>query len=188
MYSYIKMGIFCFGISLTTGCAYVATPYGISGENVNTLKGIGDVQVKLNEFTATDPGKNSIGCRAAGPVETPNKESFEKYIEGAFKSELSIAGLYNESSPIVLSGNLKNANFSSNIGTGNWVFTLETVSSNSKSIVVDSKYEFSSNFVADKACQQVAQALSPAVQKLIHDVISHPEFSSLLKNTETARK
>jgi hypothetical protein len=45
---------------------------------------------------------------------------------------------------------------------------------------ITSKHEFSTNWVADKACQQVAQEFSPAVQFLIRDLITNPKFKDLV--------
>ena len=50
---------------------------------------------------------------------------------------------------------------------------------------VKSIYEFSTNWVGDKACQQVAQAFEPAVEKLIKKIVEHPEFPSLVGNPKT---
>ena len=177
----LKLGILFPLFALFTGCGYVASPYGISAENVNTLHSVGKVKVKLNQFQAESPGESSMTCRAVGSVETPNEESFEKYIEDAFKSELTISGLYDQNASIAITGNLKEIDFDSNIGNGAWEFDMVFTSSNGKSIEVHSKYSFSTNFVAEKACQQVAQALVPSVQKLIHDTITNPGFAGLLQ-------
>jgi hypothetical protein len=45
---------------------------------------------------------------------------------------------------------------------------------------VESSHEFSTNWVADKACQQVAQAFEPAVEELIEKIVEHPGFRSLV--------
>ncbi len=88
---------------------------------------------------------------------------------------MKLAGIYSDDASIQLKGHLSQIDFSS-IGTGHWVFELTASSSNNSKIQLESMYEFSSAFVADRACQQVAQAFSPVVQKLIGDFVRHPDF------------
>lgn len=164
---------------LLTACGYTISPYGVSVDNVNRIKAGSIKPVAVAMFTASEPGRSSIGCRAAGPVATPDKASFETYIQKAFIDELQLAGAYDPQSPITIQGKLEEVDFNSNIGAGKWVFRL-TISSNvSPGFTVESRQEFSTNWVADKACQQVAQAFGPAVQHLIADTVSNPKFASL---------
>ena len=69
--------------------------------------------------------------------------------------------------------------FNSNIGAGKWVISLSISSNKNNGYKVSSTYKFSTNWVADKACQQVAQAFVPAVQQLILKTISDPRFKAL---------
>jgi predicted NAD/FAD-dependent oxidoreductase len=140
-----------------------------------------DKKVNVSEFTSYQPDLKSITCRAAGSVGTPDNISFEQYIHDAFVSELKLADKYDKNSPITIHGHLEKVDFNSNIGTAEWTFTLKATSTNSKSIIVNSTHEFSGSFVADKACQEVAQEFVPAVQQLIKDLVTNPEFHSLHK-------
>ena len=54
-------------------------------------------------------------------------------------------------------------------------------SSNGKTLSVDSHHPFSGNFVGEVACNQTAQALVPAVQDLIGQIVGHPDFAALLR-------
>lgn len=185
---FIKVATIVTASTYMVGCGYVVNNYGASVGNVESLRAIGSVAVSVEDFTSYKPGLNSIGCRAAGPIETPNKESFENYIKNAFISELKLAGIYSDSSPIQVSAHLEKIDFNSNIGAGKWVFNLTAKGTDSSSMAVNSTYEFSTNWVADKACQQVAQAFSPAVQKLIGDMVRNPEFKKLVQgNLATAK-
>jgi hypothetical protein len=163
---------------ITTSCSYNASKYGASEDNVNYIKKI-DNKINVSQFTSSQPGLKTISCRAAGTVETPDNMSFEEYIHNAFVSELSLAGKYDKNSPVTISGHLEEIDFDSNIGTAQWRFTLKVTSSNSKTITVKSIHEFSGSFVADKACQGVAQEFVPAVQHLIKDIITDPGFEAL---------
>ncbi|WP_028469649.1 hypothetical protein [Neptunomonas japonica] len=179
----LKLTMAAISIVYLSGCSFTASNYGASFENVETIKKLGSVEVSVSDFTASK-STSGIACRGAGSVVTPNKETFEDYIHKAFVSELKLAGVYSDSAPIELKGHFTKIDFSSNIGNGNWSFELTASSSKDESIQIVSKHEFSTNWVADKACQQVAQELSPAVQVLIKDIVSNPEFKKLISSTE----
>lgn len=162
---------------LVSGCAYNASQYGASVRNVETIKSQNLKPVAVAPFKAVKPGLASITCRAAGPVTV--SPSFENYIEKAFIDELKLAGAYNPSSSLTLSGNLEEVDFSSGMSDGNWTFTLTVSNQRNESFTTKSTFGFSGSFVADKACQEVAQAFGPAVQKLIEDVVRNPKFKQL---------
>jgi hypothetical protein len=162
---------------LSTGCAYNASPYGASVRNVDAIKAAGPKPVSIAPFKSAKPGLDSITCRAAGPVTV--KPNFEAYIEKAFIDELTLAGAYQQNSGLVLTGKLDKVDFSSGISDGKWEFALTLSNNRAESFTTNSIYSFSGSFVADKACQEVAQAFGPAVQKLIEDVIKNPQFKQL---------
>lgn len=163
--------------ALVSGCAYNASPYGASVKNVDAIKSSNIKSVAVAPFTATKPGQSSITCRAAGNVKVA--PSFEGYIEKAFIDELKLAGVYNPAAALVLSGKLEAVDFSSGMTDGNWSFTLTVSNQRKESFTTKSTFPFSGSFSADKACQEVAQAFGPGVQKLIEDVVRHPKFKEL---------
>ena len=162
------------------GCStYSVNNYGISASNVEQLKKFDGVQVSVNDFTASKPGLSKIQCRGAGPVAVSEGTTFESYIKDALVSELKLSGLYSENAPIVIDGYFEKIDFNSQIGSGKWVFEAKVSSNENQTVNLKSVYEFSTNWVADKACQQVAQAFVPAVQNLIKDLVSNPQFVQL---------
>ena len=163
-----------------SGCSFNTSKYGASFENIETLKNYNGVQVAVKPFTSVKHGQNSITCRGAGSVVTPRRESFESYVHNAFVSELKVAGIYKEQSEITLNGHFTKIDFNSNVGNGKWIFELTASSNKEKTLQISTKHEFSTNWVADKACQQVAQEFSPAVQFLIRDLITNPKFKELI--------
>ncbi|WP_291013832.1 hypothetical protein [Hydrogenophaga sp.] len=165
------------GAALLTGCAYNASPYGASVANVESIRSISIPPVAVGRFEATKPGVASITCRAAGPVTV--SPSFETYIEKAFIDELKLAGVYDPNAKLVLVGKLEEIDFSSGITDGRWIFKLTISNGRNESFTTSSVFGFSGSFVADKACQEVAQAFGPAVQKLISDVVRDPKFKKL---------
>jgi hypothetical protein len=68
-----------------TGCStYAADRYAVSMDSQEELRAISsaasDRKVAVSEFSASKPGQSEIGCRAVGPIKTPDGESFEEYI------------------------------------------------------------------------------------------------------------
>lgn len=180
MHNTIKIIITGLAAIYISGCSFNTSKYGASFENIETLKSYHGAKVSVKPFTSIKPGKSSISCRAAGSVVTPKSEPFESYIHDAFVSELKLAGIYNDQSDIILSGHFTEMDFNSNIGNGKWTFELVASSTTDNSVNISSKHEFSTNWIADKACQQVAQEFSPAVQVLIRDLITNPKFKDLV--------
>ncbi len=163
--------------TVLSGCAYNVSPYGAAVNNVEAIKAQKISPVAVGKFQASEPGKASITCRAAGPVTV--SPSFETYIENALIDELKLAGAYNPSSPLVLTGKLEKIDFSSGMSDGNWSFTLVLTNPRGQSFTTQSIFGFSGSFAADKACQEVAQAFAPAVQKLVSDVVRNPQFRQI---------
>ena len=172
-----KLAAMLVSTTLLSGCAYNVSPYGVSVQNVETIKTYNLKPVSVGKFQASKPGNASITCRAAGPVVV--SPSFEVYIEKAFVDELKLSGIYDPSSPLVLTGKLEAVDFSSGMTDGNWSFTLTVTNARNESFTTNSKFGFSGSFVADKACQEVAQAFGPAVQKLVGDAVRDPKFRQI---------
>jgi hypothetical protein len=167
-------------VLLLTGCSSYAVPrYGVSVTNVMALKQTGAPPVSVGAFTATGGSKNEIGCRAVGPIKTPDERPFEEYIRKALVDELQVAGLHAESAPVVLTGNLDSVDFSST--GGQWTMAVTVKSSNGRALTVANEHEYETSFIAEKACALTAQAFGPAVQTLIGKLVHHPEFKTLVK-------
>lgn len=164
-------------VTVFSGCAYNVSPYGASVQNVGAIRNYNLKPVSVGRFASSKPGNASITCRAAGPVTV--SPSFEAYIEKAFIDELKLAGIYDPSSKFVITGKLEKVDFSSGITDGNWSFTLTLTNARNESFTTKSSFGFSGSFMADKACQEVAQAFGPAVQNLVSDVVRDPMFRQI---------
>jgi hypothetical protein len=169
------------GVVLLSGCAFNIGSYGSSVDTVESIRRQNLPPVSLAPFTATKPGVTTIYCRGTGPVETADKKSFESYIEAAMRDDLKLAGIYDPDSKLVLNGNLDAIDFSSNMGVARWMITL-SVSSTKPGYATSIQHQFSTNFVGDKACQQVAGAFVPAIQQLVRQVAENPQFKTLFTN------
>lgn len=174
--NYVSFAAVAVALALS-GCAYTTSPYHPSAANVEKLRAAQVKPVAVGAFTAELPGRDSIVCRAAGPVTV--KPSFEGYIKQALIDELKIAGAYDANAQTVLTGRIDAIDFSSGMTDGNWTIALTVSNNKSQSVSAKAIYPFAGSFVADKACQEVAQAFSPAVQKLIATTVSNPSFKSL---------
>lgn len=163
-------------------CSHTAPRYGLSPENQVALKTLkGSKRVAVGPFTSNEPGKQSIICRAAGPVEAPDGKTFDAYLREALINELRIADVLDEKSSVVIKGHLEHIDFNSNIGAGQWMMRLTMSAPGATPFTVENTYSFSTNFIADQACAQVAQALLPATQDLYHKLFAQPQFQSLLR-------
>lgn len=175
---------FLYAISLTavvtvfSGCGVKVETYNASADNVNMLRHF-NKKIDLQDFT-TSVNSSSIMCRMANRVVTPNGETFVSYIEKALEEELKMAGLYDESSAIKLTGHLNAISANSSFGA-NWSFNFTVKSNNGKSITVNTVSEYTTSFAAYYACEHnMPKAFKPAVQTLIKDILNHPDFESLL--------
>ena len=163
-----------------TGCStFDVGRYGVSVENNAALKKLGGQKVSVGKFTAAEPGKNEIPCRAVGPIKTPDRRSFEDYIRQALIDELTVAELFAESSPVSLTGNLNKIDFDSMAGL--WIIDLTLTSSNGRSLSVSDKYSYEFTYMAETACARTAKYFVPAVQVLFGKVVHDPRFVELLR-------
>lgn len=180
---HIKTVIVILLAAISTACSHVSPKYTLSATNVEQLRQIsqgGAAKISAGEFTAAEVGKNSIMCRAAGPIEAPNNQPFDQFIKDAIFDELKLANLVDEKSPIKLRAKLDSIDFNSNIGAGKWMMKMTFASDGVDPFTVENTYSFSTNFIADIACEQVAQALPAATQAFIKKVFEHPGFKKII--------
>ncbi len=167
---------------VVSACSHVAPRYGASVSNVDAIRPLvanSQQKISVAQFTTFESGLRSISCRAAGPVEPPDGNTYEKYIEGALITELKLAGAFSADAGSKLQGRLDYINFNSNIGAGKWQIDMTFSAESIAPFKINTIYPFSTNFVAEIACNQVAAALPVAVQELLTQLISHPSFKQL---------
>lgn len=170
--------------SLISACANVAPQYGASANNFEKLRELstsGSTRLSVAQFSTFEPGLRSITCRGVAPVEPPDGKTYEAFIQEALTTELKLAGIYAPESPVKLEAKLENINFNSSIGAGKWVIDMTFSAKGIDPFKVNSTYHFSTNWLGDIACRQVATALPEAIQDLISQVIAHPDFKALAK-------
>lgn len=136
--------------------------------------------VSLGEFKMAEGVDENLLCRLMGPVKVAPGKSLTEYIKDAFQEELFLAQVYATDAPTVINGTINEISFSS-ISPAYWEIGM-TVSSNNSSVYdVSTKYEFNTSFSAYSACKNVADAFSPAVQSLLREVVSNPQFVNLVE-------
>ena len=159
--------------------------YANYGDNTYALRKYEGAKVRVGSIT--DLSNFDSGCRLVGPIKTAGDRPIADFIRASFNDELKFAGEYSEDPATVdLEATLKSAAFSSlaNLTQGYWSFSLQLSNpANGKSLTEDSKYSFDSGYDAMTACGNTSNALTPAVQRLINEVVIDPAFSSLIGYT-----
>lgn len=167
--------------ALLGACASVSPGYSTSAANRAVLTKINSGTVAVGQFT--QPSDISTMCRGNGPVDPPKGMTFASFVQDALMQEIKASGKLATAAPdVTLTGKLTKVDFSSSyhLVHGYWDLALDLHSSNGKSLTAAEHYEFDSGFIATTACDNSANALPIAVQKLIHQVVTSPEFPPLL--------
>ena len=102
-----------------------------------------------------------------------------EYIKEAMQTELFMAQVYDINASTKISGNLNSLKFSS-ASPARWEIDFSISSNKSEGYSVKTKFPFKTSYSAYSACKNVADAFGPAVQQLIEDIISHPNFNELV--------
>jgi hypothetical protein len=168
---------------LLSGCETMQpATYANYGDNTFTLRKF--TGAKLRITSVSDLSKFDTGCRMVGPIKTAGNRPIAEFIKDSFNDELKFAGLYSDDPGTVeLAATLNSGEFSSMTGLtrGYWSFSLQVANSaNGKSLTANSRYDFDSGFDAPTACMNTSNALTPAVQRLIHSAVADPNFASLI--------
>ena len=157
-------------------------PYTTSTENIMAFQsalGASDAKVQLADFSMSEGVDESLTCRALGALEVAPGKSPKEFIEGAMRDELFAAGVYDQAGGKMINGEITELKFSS-LGTGSWNIGLKLTSdTNPQGVSVNTEYTFKTSYSALKACQNVIDAFTPAVQETISKVIADPGFASL---------
>lgn len=167
-----------------SGCETYSVPRYSSSPNIEIALRALHNKYPNGAFTVSD-FTSSAGkagdCRLAGPVVTPDGESFSTYISTSLKDELELASMYKKTGGIAITGNVQKADFNSNSGT--WIITGQINIGDQQPITVKESYDYRTSFGAVDACREAAQAYESAAQDFISKVIASPQFEAALKAT-----
>jgi ABC-type uncharacterized transport system auxiliary subunit len=156
-------------------------PYKASTTNIITIQQTLQAQNKKVSVAgvAMAPGvEESPTCRLFGPIKVAPGKSPTEYIRDAMQEELFAAGVYQPNSPNAISGRIEALSFSS-VTPANWTISMSVKTPSSPGYTVTTKYNFDTSWTADAACKNVADAFGPAVQDLLKQVVTNPQFASL---------
>jgi len=136
-------------VIFVAACSHVSPRYNMSATNVEELRQItkdSTTKIGSGTFTATETGKKSILCRAAGPIAPPDDKTFDGFILDALFDELKLVSAYDQNSPVKLSANLDQIDFNSNIGSGKWVIRMTLKADGSEPFTIENVYSFSQSY------------------------------------------
>jgi len=169
---------------LLIGCETTnSVPYKASTSNVISIQQSLQAQGKKVSLGTIDtaPGVDQeLMCRLMGPVKVAPGKSLTQYIKDAFQEELFMAQVYQTNAPTVITGRLEALAFSS-VSPASWTIAMSVKSDKSSGYTVSVKYPFDTSYTAYNACKNVADAFGPAVQELLKQVVTNPQFASLTK-------
>ncbi len=168
---------------LVAGCETMpSATYSNLGDNTYALRKFEGAKVRV--ATINDQSSFDSSCRLMGPIKTSGNRSLADFIRDSFNDELKFAGIFSDDQASVqLVATLHRASFSSTTGLtgGRWDFSLQVANpSNGRSVITSLQYDFDSGFIGDNACRNVANAITPSVQRLINRTISDPGFAALI--------
>lgn len=169
---------------LIAGCSTTnSIPYKASTTNVIAIQNAAkqaNAKIKVGTFSLANGVDEDLTCRMLGPVKVAPGKSLSTYIKEAFQEELFLAQAYDPHAPVVIDGRIERLSFSS-VSPANWEVTLRVSSNRHQGYPVAVKYNFDTSFDAWSACRNVADAFAPAVQELLHQVVTNPQFQQLIK-------
>ena len=169
--------------ALLAGCQTMQpASYANYGDNTFALRKLTGAKVRVASMS--DRSRFDSGCRMAGPIKTAGNRPLAEFIRDSLNDELKFSGLYSDDlGTTELSATLNSGEFSSMTGltSGYWTFSLQLANPKTgKSLTANSRYDFDSGFDAMMACMNTANALTPAVQRLLNKAITDPNFNALV--------
>jgi len=179
-----KISAITFAVFVIVGCSTTnSIPYKASTSNVitiqNTLKA-SNTKVTLGAFSLSNGVEEELMCRLMGPVKVAPGKTMSTFIKEAFQEELFLAQAYDTNAPVKIGGQIEKMSFSS-VSPANWEISMRVSSNKSPGYTVAVKYNYDTSFDAWSACKNVADAFAPAVQELLRQVVSNPQFIQLVK-------
>ena len=172
----------CLLAPVVGGCApAISQRYYPSAKNAMALRGIAALRPQGLVVGKFEGGPESVTCRLAA-ISPPDRQSFAEFIRGAFSDELSLAGLAADKSGLELRGTIKSLDVDcSTFGTGMWTIAFEYSVGGHPPVLVKADYEFEGAFAGATVFNNAQQALVPAVQDLIRQIVTSTEFQAAVR-------
>jgi hypothetical protein len=180
----IKLVFTIGALTFLVGCSTTnSNPYKASTTNVLTVQNAlkpTNTKVQLGNFALANGVTEELVCRMLGPVNVAPGKNLTTFIKESFQEELFLAQVYDTQSTNVINGRIEKLAFSS-VSPANWEITMHVSSNKSPGYQVAIKYNYDTSFDAYSACRNVADAFSPAVQELLRQVVTNPQFTQLVR-------
>lgn len=174
------IGVMCGIAILLSGCETTnsSIPYQASTENVIAIQqGLKSSKVSVADIGLGPDVSEHLMCRLNGDVIVSPGRTLSQYIKAAFQQELFMAQAFSPSGTAI-QGRIDALSFSST-SPADWKITMRVSSPVSPGYTVSIDYPFDTSWAAGAACKNVADAFAPAVQELLHKVVTNPQFASL---------
>lgn len=173
------VAIICAAGVLLTGCETTnSIPYKAAAANVIAIQNsLQPKKVSVADIGLAPGVDESPLCRLNGPVKVAPGKTPSQYIRDAFQEELLMAQAYDVKG-VPIEGRIEELRFSS-VSPAFWQITMAVRSTTDKGYKVSIKYPFDTSWTAAGACKNVADAFGPAVQELLKQVVTNPQFPSL---------
>jgi hypothetical protein len=169
----------CGAGALLAGCETTnSIPYKASPSNVIAIQqSLQSTKVSVGDVGLAPGVEESPMCRMMGEVKVAPGKTPSQYIKDAFQEELLMAQAYDVKGPAI-EGRIEELSFSS-VSPAYWQIAMSVKSPANKGYKVSVKYPFDTSFTAMGACKNVADAFGPAVQELLKQVVTNPQFPAL---------
>lgn len=175
-------------LTLASGCSMNAVHYQPDFDLVNEMKDRKSAEMGVGEIATPDPRVNKLSIRGSAMVSTHN-QSYGDYLKVAIQEQLKQAGLYQDSSPIVITGELLGnkinaAGFS--VGTAHISarFVVQKTAVTVFDKLVSIEHEWESSFLGAVAIPNAQNNYPIAVQKLITELMSDDDFVTAVGHQE----
>jgi hypothetical protein len=175
-------------VVLSYGCAAPSRPYQASINNVQLFKNATKEKLNVGTVGIDDKvsGNKSVSMRANSMTSNVG-EHFGDYLKDALKQDLQLAGLFDASSSIQITGTLLKNNidaggFSENSGQIEARFLVKRNEAVKYDKVKSTTHSWPSEFAAMVAIPLAFNNYTVLVQKLISELAKDPDFVLSLKN------
>lgn len=170
-------------VFFVSACGTVSPPrYSLNADTNMILRGMQGVSIAV--VSVRDNSSFDATCRLSVSIEVSDNRNIAQFIGDSFNDEFKFAGIYGGSDSMnKLNLVLNRAAFSSKDGLtkGWWDLTITLRNARTgKSLQASTWYTFISGFEGNAACNQTANALTPAVQDLIKNVVLQKKFERLI--------
>jgi len=159
-------------------------------ENVAKLRGGPALAPAAVSRFALAPGlpasvEESMSIRGGNSLRAPNS-TFSQYLKESLRVELEAAGLFDQNSPIKISGELTESSLDSSMSTASGILSARFVVTRDEAVkynrVIQAKSEWPGSFVGAVAIPEAAGQYERLYRKLVGQLFEDAEFKKALSN------